>query len=53
MNALLDVYLEDASMEGFVFEIEVARRAFDHFDKVSNSRETCFIWMMTVISNLE
>jgi hypothetical protein len=34
VNALLDVQLEDGSMDGFVFEIEVARRAFDHFDKV-------------------
>lgn len=33
VNALLDVNLEDAAMEGFVFDVEVARRAFDHFDK--------------------
>ncbi len=36
VNALLDVNLDDANMEGFVFDIEVARRAFEHFDKESN-----------------
>ena len=34
VNALLDVNLDDANMDGFVFDIDVARRAFDHFDKV-------------------
>jgi hypothetical protein len=38
VNALLDVNLEDAAMEGFVFDVEVARRAFDHFDKVASLR---------------
>ena len=38
MNALLDVNMEDGAMEGFVFDIEVARRAFEHFDKVINER---------------
>ena len=36
--ALLDVKMEDGAMEGFVFDIEVARRAFEHFDKVINER---------------
>ena len=38
VNALLDVNMEDGAMEGFVFDIEVARRAFEHFDKVINER---------------
>ena len=33
VSALLDASLETGSLDGFIFDPEVARRAFDHFDK--------------------
>jgi hypothetical protein len=44
VQILLNANVEDGYMSGFVYNIEVAHRAFNHFDKVKNQSSVMIIF---------